>query len=107
MLYFGDWGDEPSRSRRAERPPRHAAECHWPDKTSSDYRSQELPMLVLSRRRNEKIVIPSLKLTLEVLTVKGDSVRLGFEAPAEVAVRRGEVQDERQGGTVSTGQNCQ
>ena len=59
-------------------------------------------MLVLSRRRNEKIVIPSLKLTLEVLTVKWDSVSLGFEAPAEVAVRRGEVRDEAPAGAGGT-----
>jgi carbon storage regulator len=60
-------------------------------------------MLVLSRRRNEKIVIPSLNLTVEVLTLRGDSVRLGFDAPSGVAVRRGEVRDEPPAGAGGTG----
>src|SRR2546423_961649 len=48
-------------------------------------------MLVLSRRQNEKIVIPSLGITLEVLGLKGNSVKLGIAAPPEVKILRHEV----------------
>jgi carbon storage regulator CsrA len=38
-------------------------------------------MLVLSRRRNEKIVLPSTGATIEVLAIKPNVIRLGIEAP--------------------------
>jgi carbon storage regulator len=50
-------------------------------------------MLVLSRKKDEKIVIgegPN-KITLVVVEVRGDKVRLGIEAPREVPVHRHEV----------------
>jgi carbon storage regulator CsrA len=48
-------------------------------------------MLVLSRRISEKIVFPSLNITVQLLQVKRGMVRLGIEAPPEVAVLRQEV----------------
>jgi carbon storage regulator len=48
-------------------------------------------MLVLSRRIGERIVVPDCALTVTVLEVRGDTVRLGVSAPAEVAVHREEV----------------
>ena len=48
-------------------------------------------MLVLSRKRGERIVIPGCSITITVAAVKGDRVRLGIAAPAEVAILRGEV----------------
>lgn len=45
-------------------------------------------MLVLSRKCGEKIVIPSLNVTLAILEVRGDRVRLGVSAPADLAVHR-------------------
>jgi len=48
-------------------------------------------MLVLSRKRGERIVIPGCSITITVAAVKGDRVRLGIAAPAEVAVLRGEL----------------
>ena len=48
-------------------------------------------MLVLSRRLGEKIVLPGLGITLQVLSVKGNAVRLGIEAPPDVRVLRGEL----------------
>ena len=48
-------------------------------------------MLVLSRRVNEKIVLPGIDTTIQLLSTKQGLVRLGIEAPAEVAVFREEV----------------
>lgn len=48
-------------------------------------------MLVLSRRLNQKIVFPNCGVTLEVLGVKGNTVRLGIVAPPEVQVLREEL----------------
>ena len=47
-------------------------------------------MLVLSRKRKETIVIGS-GITVTVLAVDGDRVKLGIVAPAEVPVHREEV----------------
>ena len=48
-------------------------------------------MLVLTRRVNEKIVLPSLGVTVQVLSVSRGAVRLGVAAPAEVKVFREEL----------------
>lgn len=51
-------------------------------------------MLVLSRKKNEKIVIPLGELgVIEVVVVeiRGDKVRLGFQAPKDIPVHREEV----------------
>lgn len=48
-------------------------------------------MLVLSRRINEKIVLPGLKVTIQVVALEGGRVRLGIEAPATVAILREEL----------------
>jgi carbon storage regulator len=47
-------------------------------------------MLVLSRKRGERIVMPSLDLALTVVSVEGNRVRLGIAAPKKVAVHRKE-----------------
>ncbi len=47
-------------------------------------------MLVLSRKTNETIVIDG-RITLEVLQIKGNQIRLGINAPADVRVLRGEL----------------
>jgi carbon storage regulator CsrA len=48
-------------------------------------------MLVLSRRPHEKIILPGIHTTVQVVEVKSGVVRLGIEAPPEVAVYREEV----------------
>jgi carbon storage regulator CsrA len=50
-------------------------------------------MLVLSRRLNERLVLPGLNVTIEVLAVKGNVVRLGITAPAGVRILREELLD--------------
>ncbi len=47
-------------------------------------------MLVLSRKKNQSIVIDD-KIVITVVEVRGDKVRLGIEAPREVAVHRQEI----------------
>lgn len=49
-------------------------------------------MLILSRRTEETIVIDNHRITIRVLSIEPDRVRLGIAAPAEVPVHRGEIQ---------------
>jgi carbon storage regulator len=49
-------------------------------------------MLVLSRKKNESIVINN-DITIVVVDIRGDKVRLGVDAPKEVPVHRREVFD--------------
>ncbi|MDZ7618468.1 MAG: carbon storage regulator, partial [Patescibacteria group bacterium] len=48
-------------------------------------------MLVLSRREGERIVFPTIGVTVEVLRLKGNSARLGIDAPRSIAVLRDEL----------------
>ena len=50
-------------------------------------------MLVLSRRLHEKVLFPSINTAIEVVSIKGRSVRLGIEAPPEVTILRAELRD--------------
>jgi carbon storage regulator len=47
-------------------------------------------MLVLSRKRNETIVIDN-NIEVVVVEIRGDRVRLGITAPSDVTVHRREV----------------
>ena len=47
-------------------------------------------MLVLSRKKNETIVIKD-DITITVVDIRGDKVRLGIDAPKDVPVHRREV----------------
>lgn len=49
-------------------------------------------MLVLSRKKGEKIVIND-SIVITIVDVQGDKVRLGIEAPKEVPIHREEVYD--------------
>ena len=50
-------------------------------------------MLVLSRKKNETIVLPDLNLTIRIAEVSGSRVRLAIDAPREVTILRKEVAD--------------
>ena len=54
-------------------------------------------MLVLSRKKNESIVINN-DIRIVVVEIRGDKVRLGVEAPREVPVHRREVYEAIQRG---------
>jgi len=47
-------------------------------------------MLVLSRKRNESVVINS-NIVVTVVEVRGDRVRLGIQAPRDVPIHRSEI----------------
>lgn len=49
-------------------------------------------VLVLSRKVDEQIVIDD-RIVVTVLRIRGDTVRLGFEAPSDVTVYRKEVDE--------------
>ena len=49
-------------------------------------------MLVLSRKKNESIVIND-DISIVVVEIRGDKVRLGVDAPKEIPVHRREVYD--------------
>ena len=48
-------------------------------------------MLVLTRKNGESIVI-NHQITVTVVRLSGNRVRLGIEAPEEVSIKRGEIQ---------------
>lgn len=47
-------------------------------------------MLVLSRKKNESIVIDE-NIVITVVEIRGDKVRLGIDAPKEVPIHRSEI----------------
>lgn len=53
-------------------------------------------MLVLTRGLKQQIVIGNQLVVVTVLEVKGGRVRLGIEAPSDVAIRRMEIADQSQ-----------
>src|SRR6266478_3316087 len=65
--------------RRRER---IAANRDWPQRGAA--------MLVLSRKKNESIIIND-NIVVTVIEIRGDKVRLGIEAPKDVTVHRREV----------------
>jgi len=52
-------------------------------------------MLILSRRPGESIIIDG-RITIKILRLEGDVVKVGIEAPLQVPVHRQEVYDEIQ-----------
>jgi carbon storage regulator CsrA len=53
-------------------------------------------MLVLSRKENERVLFPHLGIAVQILRAGGGKVRLGLEAPSDVAVIRHEIADPEQ-----------
>ncbi len=48
-------------------------------------------MLVLSRKLGEKVLVPDCDLSITVLALEGNRVRLGISAPPDVKIHREEV----------------
>ncbi|MCH9656793.1 MAG: carbon storage regulator CsrA [Planctomycetes bacterium] len=63
-------------------------------------------MLVLSRKKDEKIIIGD-SITLMVIEIKNDKVRLGIEAPKDVTVHREEVYDAIKEQNAQNNTNCE
>jgi len=47
-------------------------------------------MLCLSRKRNERIIIND-NITITIIEIRGDKVRIGVEAPRDITIHREEV----------------
>lgn len=54
-------------------------------------------MLILTRRVGEAICIGGKEITITVMGVKGNQVRIGVAAPKEIIVDRKEVADRKAG----------
>lgn len=50
-------------------------------------------MLVMSRRKDQKIVFPGLGITVTLVGVRGNTARLGVDAPRDIDVLREEIAD--------------
>ena len=62
----------------------------WMVRAERDGHQRGAAMLVLSRKKNESIIIND-NITVTVIEIRGDKVRLGIEAPKDVTVHRREV----------------
>ena len=51
-------------------------------------------MLILSRRKDERVVISEGKIVITVVDIQADKVRLGITAPKNVSVHRQEVYEQ-------------
>src|SRR5260370_33354827 len=56
---------------------------------------KESLMLVLTRHAGEKIILPGLGITIQVLAIKRGGVRIGADTPPEIPVLREEIADAR------------
>lgn len=63
-------------------------------------------MLVLSRKKNERILIGD-NVVLTVVEIRGDKIRLGIDAPRQVPVHRGEIAELIRGQIPTEGQREQ
>lgn len=50
-------------------------------------------MLILSRHKGEEIVFPTLGIRIALVDLRGDTVKIGIDAPRDVPVHRSEVWD--------------
>jgi len=61
----------------------------------------DFSMLILTRRVGEALVVGT-EVTVTVMAVKGNQVRIGINAPKDVEVHREEVYDRVQAGKAGT-----
>ena len=54
-------------------------------------------MLVLSRKKNESIIIGD-NVTVTIVEIRGDKIKIGIEAPVDVSVDRVEVREAKNKG---------
>ena len=48
-------------------------------------------MLILSRRDQEKIILPGCGVTITVVEIRSNRVRISIDAPPDVEIRRAEL----------------
>lgn len=64
------------------------------------FTKEDRPMLVLSRKKEESVVIGD-DVVVKVVEVRGDKVRLGFYAPRDRSIHRHEVWEQLNGKTLA------
>lgn len=52
-------------------------------------------MLIISRKQNQEVVFPNLGVRIEVSKIRGNTVCLGIDAPKDIAILRGELENLR------------
>lgn len=45
-------------------------------------------MLILTMREEDRVLIPSLNIVVKLTNIRGNKVRVGFDAPKDVAIFR-------------------
>lgn len=53
-------------------------------------------MLILARKEKERVYVPNIDMTITVVRISGDTVRLGIKAPEQLVILREEVEDQSQ-----------
>ncbi len=62
-------------------------------------------MLILSRRKGEKVIIENGLIEITVVSILGNRIRLGIQAPEDIRVDRSEIHEKRQEDIYLTEQN--
>src|SRR5262249_51128723 len=75
---------------RTARPPRRVPAAPRPEFPST-FAPRTSAMLVLSRRPEEKIVLPTVPAVIKVIAAQSGLVRLGIEAPGHIPIVREEL----------------
>ena len=63
-------------------------------------------MLVLTRRKDQKVLFPGLDISIQVLSIKGNTARLGINAPPGIRIVRDDIRHQHPGGSMNFGHAC-